>query len=136
MVPTDLPCLRDRVKQTELTRPTYPRPPDDSDPSYLNQLQTCLSRIPIGAYTYIGGDFNLGDIFWATESVKPCANKSGLYHQLLNIAKVYFLDQMVLEPTKTTEDTANILDLFFSNEQPLVNRVEVIYDHKAYMTTR
>ena len=33
---------------------------------------------------------------------------------------------MVLEPTRITEDTANILDLFFSNNQSLVNRVDII----------
>ena len=33
---------------------------------------------------------------------------------------------MVTEPTRITEDTENILDLFFSNNPSLVNRVEVI----------
>ena len=85
-----------------------------------------MSKIPTGAHTWIGGDFNLGDIDWTTESVKQYANKSGLCHQLLQISKDHFLDQMVLEPTRITEDTANILDLFFSNNQSLVNRVDII----------
>ena len=41
---------------------------------------------------------------------------------------------MVSEPTRITEDTANVLDLFFSNNESLVNRVEVIpgiSDHEA-----
>ena len=33
---------------------------------------------------------------------------------------------MVIEPTRITEDTENILDLFFSNNSSLMNRVEVI----------
>ena len=33
---------------------------------------------------------------------------------------------MVIEPTRITEDTENVLDLFFSNNSSLVNRVEVI----------
>ena len=47
-------------------RPFY-RPPDENDLSYLDQLQSCLSKIPTGAHTWIGGDFNLGDIDWTTE---------------------------------------------------------------------
>ena len=105
---------------------SFYRPPDENDLSYLDQLQSCLSKIPTGALTWIGGDFNHGDIDWTTESVKQYANKSGLCHQLLQISKDHFLDQMVLEPTRITEDTANILDLFFSNNQSLVNRVDII----------
>ena len=33
---------------------------------------------------------------------------------------------MVIEPTRITEDTENVLDLFFSNNSSLVYRVEVI----------
>ena len=102
------------------------RPHDQNDPAYLDQLNTCLSRIPVGAHTWLGGDFNLGDIDWETETVKPNPYKSGLCHQLLQISKDHFLDQLVLEPTRITEDTGNTLDLFFSNNQSLVNRVEVI----------
>ena len=102
------------------------RPHDQNDPAYLDQLNTCLSRIPVGAHTWLGGDFNLGDIDWETETVKPNRHKSGLCHQLLKISKDHFLDQLVLEPTRITEDTGNTLDLFFSNNQSLVNRVEVI----------
>ena len=101
-------------------------PHNQNDPAYLDQLNTCLSRIPVGAHTWLGGDFSLGDIDWETETVKPNPYKSGLCHQLLQISKDHFLDQLVLEPTRITEDTGNTLDLFFSNNQSLVNRVEVI----------
>ena len=110
------------------------RPPDQNDPAYLDQLNTCLSRIPVGAHTWLGGDFNLGDIDWETETVKSNPYKSGLCHQLLQISKDHFVDQLVLKPTRITEDTGNTLDLFFSNNQFLVNRVEVILgisDHKT-----
>ena len=70
---------------------SYYRPPDVNDPDYLGQLQTSLSRIPAGAHTWIGGDFNLGDIDWDTDSVKPYASKSGLCHQLLAITKDNYL---------------------------------------------
>ena len=100
--------------------------PDVNDPEYLGPLQICLGRIPVGAHTWIGGDFNLGDIDWETESIKPYASKSGLCKQLLTVAKDNFLEQMVSEPTRITEDTENVLDLSFSNNSSLVNRVEVI----------
>ena len=100
--------------------------PDQNDPAYLDQLNTCLSLIPGGAHTWLGGDFNLGDINRETETVKPNPYKSGLCHQLLQICKDHFLDQLVLEPTRIIEDTGNTLDIFFSNNQFLVNRVEVI----------
>ena len=102
------------------------RPPDENDPGYLDQLQSCLSKISTGALTWLEGNFNLGDIDWTTDSVKQYANKPGLCHQLLRISKDNFLDQLVLEPTRITEDAANILDLFFSNNQSLVNRVDII----------
>ena len=105
---------------------SFYRPPDENDPEYIGHLQTCLARIPVGAHAWIGGDFNLGDINWETESVKQYANKSGLCNQILTIAKDNYLEQMVIEPTRITEDTENVLDLFFSNNSSLVNRVEVI----------
>ena len=105
---------------------SFYRPPDEDKPDYLSRLQSSLSRIPAGAHGWLGGDFNLGDIDWSNECVRPYANDSGLCKQLLDISKDNFLDQLVLEPTRITEDTENTLDLFFSNNQTLVNRVQVI----------
>ena len=102
------------------------RPPDQNDPAYIDQLNTCLSHIPVGAHSRLGCDFNLGDIDWETETVKLTPYRSGLCHQLLQISKDHFLDQLVLELKRITEDTGNTLDLFFSNNQSLVNRVEEI----------
>ena len=119
---------------TQLYIGSLHRPHDQNDPAYLDQLNTCLSRIPVGAHTWLGGGFNLRDIDWETETVKSNPYKSGLCHQLLQISKDHFVDQLVLKPTRITEDTGNTLDLFFSNNQFLVNRVEVILgisDHKT-----
>ena len=113
---------------------SFYRPPDVTDVEYLDHLQTSLSRIPAGAHTWIGGDFNLGDIDWDTDSLKPYASSAGLCKRLLTITKDHFLDQLVTEPTRITENTENILDLFFCNNPSLVNRVEVIpgiSDHEA-----
>jgi len=54
--------------------------------------------------------------------------------QLLDITKDAFLDQVVSAPTRITENTRNILDLFFTNNTTLVNKCEVIpgiSDHEA-----
>ena len=110
------------------------RPPDINDPEYINQLNTYLSRIPVSVYTWIGGDFNLRNIGWEADTIKPYANNSRLCQQFLTITKDHFLDQLVTEPTRVTEDTENILDLFFCNNSNLVNRVEVILgisDHEC-----
>jgi L-lysine 2,3-aminomutase len=44
------------------------------------------------------------------------------------------LDQLILEPTRITETQANILDLFFTNNETLVNQVRIIpriSDHES-----
>ena len=40
------------------------RLPDSDNPDYLAQLDTCLSRIPENAHTWLSGDFNIADINW------------------------------------------------------------------------
>ncbi|CAG2186733.1 unnamed protein product [Mytilus edulis] len=105
---------------------SFYRPPDADDTEYLAHLHTSLSGIPEGAHVWLGGDFNLGDINWEDESVKQYAAKSGPSHQLLNISKDPFLNQVVVEPTRTTDTCENILDLFFTNNSSLVNKVHVI----------
>ena len=54
---------------------SFYRPPYVTDPDYLGQLETCLSRIPVGAHIRTGGNFNLCDIDWETDSIKPHANR-------------------------------------------------------------
>ena len=95
--------------------------PDETDPDYLSNLETCLQRIPSGSHIWLGGDFNLPGIDWDSESVKPYATHSQKSHQLLTVARNCFLDQMVTEPTRSTEGTHNVLDLFFTSNQSLVN---------------
>ena len=47
-----------------------------------------------------------------------------------------FLEQVVTEPTRVTESSSNILYLFFTNNETLVNQVHVIPgigDHEAVL---
>ena len=87
-----------------------------------------------GAHLWLGGDFNLPDITWEEESVVPYATNSAVSNQLLTIVKDLYLDQVVTEPTRITETSSSTLDLFFTSNQTLVNKVEVIpgvSDHEA-----
>ena len=80
------------------------------------------------------GDFNLPNITWEEESVIPYATNSAVSNQLLTIVKDMYRDQVVTEPTRITEISSNTIDLFFTSNQTLVNKVEVIQevsDHDA-----
>ena len=115
---------------------SFYRPPDKTDAEYLQHLQSTLSRIPTdkGAHLWLGGDFNLPDINWEEENVNNYASNSFSCNQLLAIMKDSFLDQVVMEPTRITETTSNILELFFTSNQTLINKVEIIpgiSDHEA-----
>ena len=115
---------------------SFYRPPDKTNPEYLQELQSIMRRIPTdkGAHLWLGGDFNLPDIIWEEESVVPYASYSSISNQLLSIAKDSFLEQIVAQPTRITETTSNILDLFFTSNPTLINKVEVIPgigDHEA-----
>ena len=110
------------------------RPTDSDSPDYLAQLDTCLSRIPENAHIWLSGDFNLADIDWTDNSLKGSATKPALCNQLINITADRFLQQLVSQPTRITETTESLLDLFFCNNRSLVNTVEVISgisDHEA-----
>ena len=43
---------------------SFYRPPDKTNPEYLQELQSIMSRIPTdkGVHLWLGGDFNLPDI--------------------------------------------------------------------------
>ena len=115
---------------------SFYKPPGRSDPQYLDKHYSFITRMPTanGAHLWIGGDFNLGDINWEKETVNEYATNGTQCNQLLTITKDTFLDQVVQEPTRVTETTANVLDLFFTNNSTLTNKVEVIpgiSDHEA-----
>ena len=112
------------------------RPPDNGDSIYLDNLQTYLTNILAhkGAHIWLGGYFNLSGIDWHNENIKHNSQHTVECHQLLDISKNAFLYQLVLEPTRITETQSNTLDLFFTNNNTLVNQVRVIpgiSDHEA-----
>ena len=138
---TDCEVLWVKVKVTgtsNLYVGSFYRPPDKTDPEYLQHLQATLNRIPTdkGAHLWLGGDFNLPNINWEEECTTPHASNSTQSNQLLAIMRDSFLDQVVSEPTRITETTSSILDLFFTSNQTLINKIEVISgisDHEAVL---
>jgi hypothetical protein len=116
---------------------SFYRPPHKIGEEYIQRLQSLITRIPTsnGAHMWLGADFNLGDINWEDESLKPLnASHARECRQLLTVTRDSFLEQMVLEPSRVTETMENTLDLFFTNNSTLINKVEIIpgmSDHKA-----
>ena len=70
-----------------------------------------------GVQIWLGGDFNLSGIDWQNENIKHNSQHTAECHQLLDISKTAFLDQLVLEPTRITETQSTTLDLLFSKQQ-------------------
>ena len=95
------------------------RPPDNRDSIYLDNLQTYLAKILAhkGAHIWLGGYLNLSGIDWQNENIKHNSQHTAECHQLLDISKTAFLDQLVLEHTRITETQSNTLDLFFYKQQ-------------------
>ena len=92
------------------------RPPNQSDPNYLEQLRLSLSRIKMNRNTTVclEGDFNLGDINWTNSTVVAGSNKKVLCETMIEIADQFDMEQIVTEPTRRDK----ILDLFLTNTQP------------------
>ena len=81
------------------------------------RLQSYINRIPVhnGVHLWLCGDFNLAGINLGNECIKSYPAHGAQCQQLLNIAKDSFLERVDIEPTRVTETSSNILDLFFTN---------------------
>ena len=81
---------------------SFYKPPTIHEKEYLDTLNSYPARIPThnGAQLLIGGDFyNLADIDWESEYIKPYPTNGTQCEQLLTIAKDAFLEQVVQELT-------------------------------------
>ena len=69
----------------------------------------------------IMGDFNYPDIDWVTLT----ASEGRQAMEFLENCREWFLYQHVMKPTRfRTQQTANVLDLVFTNEESLVNEIK------------
>lgn len=65
-------------------------------------------------------------IYYENGSVPAGSTNSQQSHQLTEIVNDYGLEQIVKSPTYFTASPHAIIDLFFINNSPLVNKFEVI----------
>ena len=92
---------------------------------YLDTLNGALRKAignNNGSQIYLGGDFNLPDIDWGTQSVNPGSQYTNLSNQMLDICNDNGLCQLVSTPTRVN----NILDLFFTSNPHLVETNSLI----------
>ncbi|XP_072021949.1 uncharacterized protein [Amphiura filiformis] len=96
---------------------SFYRPPS-SPIEDLNMLRTSLARVKVDNYSnvWLGGDFNLGDIIWETQSVRPGSQKGPMCRDLIDIANDCGFEQVVEGPTRGK----NTLDLLFVKNPSLV----------------
>ena len=100
------------------------RPPNVTDPKYLEELRDSLSKFKNShkGHIWLGGDFNFGGIDWPTKTTIPGAPNKTLCHKFIDMMDDYNLEQEVREPTRKDK----ILDLFFTNNSTLVEKSTVI----------
>jgi hypothetical protein len=77
-------------------------------------------------YTFLGGLFTFLGLILASNSIKSKALNTKQCKQLLDICQDNCLEQVVNEETYFTEKSKSILDLFFTSNSSLINKVEVI----------
>jgi hypothetical protein len=103
------------------------RPPtqNQNDEAFkpLIELEKSLSRIQnSNANIWLCGDFNLSDIDWNENKVKENAKFGKMCANLIETTQEAGLEQVNHHPTRGQ----NILDLFFTNNTTLIQRVKVI----------
>ena len=113
---------------------SFYRPPS-ADLSTIEALDESLQKttqVAANRQIILGGDFNLPSIDWDKLTTKTPARDASQCTRMLDIARDYFLNQLVLDPTRVGTSSANILDLLFASKPDLVNDVKVspgISDH-------
>ena len=61
-----------------------------NDLGYLDNLETCLKKIPNSSHLWLAGDFNLPEINWNN---LYCNNNHEISNQLINTINDHFLEQ-------------------------------------------
>ena len=113
--------IRPNDKDQILIRSFY-RPPD-SDEKAIQELERSLSKIKSdkryrNAKIFLGGDFNLGDINWATGGTIPGGRNISQSNILINVLNNFYLEQ--INDLLTRND--RILNLMITSHPTLVTR--------------
>ena len=90
----------------------------------LNQMILKANEIAGGNRLVILGDFNLPNIDWINEELRP--NNKPIERNLLNIFNDCFWHQHVHIPTRFRNNQASTLDLIFTKEEEDVRDIEVL----------
>ena len=102
---------------------SFYRPPN-TNREYLNSLRDSLEKTNGNQFSnvWVGGDFNLGDIVWESQSIRTGGQKTTMCQDLIDISNDYGLEQVVVKPTRGE----NTLDLFFVKNPSLVTKSDII----------
>ena len=94
-----------------------------------------ILQLPPDAFKILAGDFNLPDVNWDTDSVKPSSDRvykgsEDCCNTLLDITRSHNLQQVVSFPTRQQ----NMLDLLFTSNPTVIQTVKPlpgISDHDS-----
>ena len=109
---------------TDMYVSSFYRPPN-TNLDYFDNFSESLQKLPqtsLDKVKILGGDFNLPDISWQSQSVKPGGKHTNISKQLLQCTADESLTQLQLEPTRDQ----NILDLYFTNRPGLAKHTQTL----------
>ncbi|CAH1273930.1 Hypp5238 [Branchiostoma lanceolatum] len=114
---------------------SYYRTPSGKHSEQLDELEKSLKHIRnitknnSGSTIILGGDFNLGDVDWETESIPKNSRERVPSERLISIFNNNRISQMQREPTRF----GRLLDLFVTSKPSLVKSLATLpgiaYDH-------
>lgn len=110
------------------------RPPHSS-PAFAIELNNALFEITskhTKASLLLFGDFNFPDINW--HNLSPHLVNETEVKNFLDVCLDFNLSQLVSQPTRITENTANVLDLILTNQPDKLSSIaylKEISDHKV-----
>ena len=99
--------------------------PHESDEHSLLELRKSLEKVRAHSGTILLiGDLNLPKLDWKTDAptILPSCQHKGQYEYFLEIVEDFNLTQLVKDPTRFD----NILDLFLTTNETLVDKVSIL----------
>lgn len=135
-ITSDIEILWLRIRSTPLTLllGVCYRPPQSSPdfPEKLNNILNYLTVKQPNAHVLLFGDFNYPDVDWKDQVA--LAGSSAETKEFINICLNFNLTQLVSEPTRVTNNSANILDLILTTHPESLSSLTYlreISDHKV-----
>lgn len=112
--------IKFKIKQKFYTLGVLYRPPQSNFNSFLNLIETsATSLLNDTDYFIFTGDVNIN--IFDTESIKT--------KQFEEMLDVYNLTQIVTDPTRITQTSCTLIDVFVISDSKLVQEIEVLDGH-------